>query len=262
MPDSLITELTHEGDPNRISGVVPKLANLIERDQNVEVAYLCTESADQIWKLPDEGAHFCGYRNIQMLWSALYAADHEGVRLGQSRPTVLDLQDMIEQAWDAGFNEHGRVATGGIRNTRKHVGTSEAEGLMLSLSIPCVGRAFDGKEAWKELFDSIETYFSSAAKQSNDGKVRMTGCMPVFLQRPKHSMTVVGFERTLSGKRRLLTFDPAWRPPGDMMKPTSTRPFRWKVAWTLRMYRKSQRYLKRFRAFEALEISGRPGRAQ
>lgn len=39
--------------------------------------------------------------------------------------SVLELQDMIERAWDMGFNSHGRIATGGIRGTRKHIGTSE-----------------------------------------------------------------------------------------------------------------------------------------
>lgn len=40
-------------------------------------------------------------------------------------PSVLELQDMIERAWDMGFNSHGRIAMGGIRGTRKHIGTSE-----------------------------------------------------------------------------------------------------------------------------------------
>lgn len=40
-------------------------------------------------------------------------------------PSVLELQDMIERAWDMGFNSHGRIVTGGIRGTRKHIGTSE-----------------------------------------------------------------------------------------------------------------------------------------
>lgn len=38
---------------------------------------------------------------------------------------MLELQDMIERAWDMGFNSHGRIVTGGIRGTRKHIGTSE-----------------------------------------------------------------------------------------------------------------------------------------
>jgi hypothetical protein len=35
------------------------------------------------------------------------------------------LQIEIEKAWDAGFNEHGRILTGGVVGTRKHIGTSE-----------------------------------------------------------------------------------------------------------------------------------------
>lgn len=40
-------------------------------------------------------------------------------------PTILDLQNMIEEAWDRGFNSIGRSDTGGIRGTRKYIGTSE-----------------------------------------------------------------------------------------------------------------------------------------
>ena len=40
-------------------------------------------------------------------------------------PGVLQLQNMIEQAWDSGINEVGRLETGGIRGTRKYIGTPE-----------------------------------------------------------------------------------------------------------------------------------------
>ena len=33
---------------------------------------------------------------------------------------------MIESAWDKGINDTGRVETGGIRGTRKYIGTPEA----------------------------------------------------------------------------------------------------------------------------------------
>ncbi|EME44426.1 hypothetical protein DOTSEDRAFT_72042 [Dothistroma septosporum NZE10] len=255
MPARLVSMLTHEGDANRFSGVIERLAGLIEHDQNVETAYLCSKAVDQIWKLPDEGPHFCGYRNIQMLWSVLHAIGHDGLDSQASRPSVLDIQDMIEKAWDAGFNEHGRAATGGVRGTRKYIGTSEAEALMLSLRIPCTGRVFDGKGAWDRLLDSIDVYFSSAARDSIYGKVRVTGCMPIFLQRPKHSITVVGFERTRSGKRRLLFFDPAWRPPAHIMRPLDFKLSGMRASLTHRMYRKNQWVLnKSFQAFETLEI--------
>lgn len=41
------------------------------------------------------------------------------------RKTVVDIQELIETAWTDGFNAHGRIETGGIKGTRKHIGTSE-----------------------------------------------------------------------------------------------------------------------------------------
>lgn len=40
-------------------------------------------------------------------------------------PTILELQDRIEDAWDAGYNSTGRTETGGIKGTRKFIGTPE-----------------------------------------------------------------------------------------------------------------------------------------
>jgi len=40
-------------------------------------------------------------------------------------PSILTLQDMIEQAWNLGFNSTARAETGGIKGTRKYIGTSE-----------------------------------------------------------------------------------------------------------------------------------------
>lgn len=40
-------------------------------------------------------------------------------------PSVFQIQDLIETAWDAGINAQGRVETGGIRGTRKYIGTPE-----------------------------------------------------------------------------------------------------------------------------------------
>lgn len=122
MPGELAKLLQDEDSSNSLAGVVPNLAKLLEHDGNLETAYLCTVEAVQISKLPNEGAHFCGYRNIQMLWGALASTTP---RLSPVKPTVLKLQALIEDAWNAGINDHGRILTGGIKGTRKHVGTSE-----------------------------------------------------------------------------------------------------------------------------------------
>ena len=40
-------------------------------------------------------------------------------------PTIFQIQDYIEKAWDLGLNAQGRIETGGIRGTRKYIGTPD-----------------------------------------------------------------------------------------------------------------------------------------
>lgn len=40
-------------------------------------------------------------------------------------PTIFEIQDWIEEAWDFGINAAGRVETGGIKGTRKYIGTPD-----------------------------------------------------------------------------------------------------------------------------------------
>ena len=40
-------------------------------------------------------------------------------------PTIFQIQDYIEKAWDLGINSQGRIETGGIRGTRKYIGTPD-----------------------------------------------------------------------------------------------------------------------------------------
>jgi hypothetical protein len=40
-------------------------------------------------------------------------------------PTIFKIQDYVENAWDQGINAQGRVETGGIKGTRKYIGTPE-----------------------------------------------------------------------------------------------------------------------------------------
>lgn len=106
------------------------LLKVLEQDLNIETAYLCHSAVRYIGKVKtsgkSEGNNFCGYHNIQMLISYLHVAETDGLDiLASGVPTVQEIQDMIEDAWDQGFNESGRVQTGGIRGTRKHIGTPE-----------------------------------------------------------------------------------------------------------------------------------------
>ena len=130
-------------------GILDVLHNLLEQEQNVESAYLCSADVRYIGKInskgKDEGNHFCGYRNIQMLFSYLIATKRQGLgHLPDDVPTIFEIQDMIEEAWSQGFNESGRAQTGGIRATRKHIGTPEV----------CV-ISFNSRLLWNSLVVSL-----------------------------------------------------------------------------------------------------------
>ena len=110
---------------NEYQHIIPVLAQLLDQDPTVSRAYLCHPAITHVAKMHKEGG-FCGYRNIQMLVSYIRDARSEGYRHFPGRlPSVLRLQDMIENAWDMGFNAVGRIETGGIRGTRKYIGTPE-----------------------------------------------------------------------------------------------------------------------------------------
>ena len=127
---------------------------------------------------------------------------------------------------------------------------------MLELGIPCTGTAFNGNKAWLRLLNLVENYFAnSIAGCRSRGRVAMTSRPPIFLQRPGHSVVIVGIVKLKSGKRRILIFDPAWKPPARILEasPEGTK-LSWKELLDLRRYSKSERWLQRFSAFETLTI--------
>ncbi|KAK4557085.1 hypothetical protein LTR86_006066 [Recurvomyces mirabilis] len=271
MPEHIHALLAAEDDRNSLLDVVPKLAQLLNHDRKVAVAYLCHQDGVQIHKLLDEGSHFCGYRNLQMICLALATNTFVSLKAESRRElsrklTILDVQDSIEAAWDRGFNPHGRIQTGGIGGTRKHIGSSEVEALLLSLGIECVGSAFTGSNAWSELLDFAETYFFStlaAVSGEKQRRVHITDRPPLFLQRPKHSITIVGIDRSTSGKRHLLVFDPAWKPPTAMQKTQLDNADLegWRRKYVLGMYRKGERHLRKWHEFELVSVQCPKGTA-
>lgn len=270
MPDALLGKLNNEDDSNKFRGVLPRLAQLLDEDANIRHACLCIDTAIQVAKLPGEG-NFCGYRNIQMLAMGLPLDVTQALPVGLGW-NVPSIQTMIESAWDTGYNSHSRIQTGGIRDTRKHIGTLEVQALFESLGVTCDVHGFYGRDAYKELLDFAEQYFCPS-NDSNDGekrvgskltKVQLAMKAPIFLQRPGHSLTIVGLERTANSNRHLLTFDPAWMPPSAMRKADGGNalmshaciPSSFHKQWVLRQYRKPIRYLRRFDAFETVSIRG------
>ena len=109
----------------RPTALIEILGRLCDLDQSVETVYLCHPAVRRLSKTSNEG-NLCGYRNIQMMISYIIGAPAPGSEhFPNGLPSVLDLQDFIEQAWDKGINSEGRVETGGVRGTRKYIGTPE-----------------------------------------------------------------------------------------------------------------------------------------
>jgi hypothetical protein len=72
---------------------------------------------------------FCGYRNIQMMSSYIVGARSQGHEELKDRiPSIFEIQEYIENAWDKGINVEGREETGGIKGTRKYIGTPDVSG--------------------------------------------------------------------------------------------------------------------------------------
>ena len=127
-----------EAAVNETPDLVQILARLSELDPTVERAFYCSTGVRHIVKLKGEGG-FCGYRNIQMLISYIRAAGGTGQEHFKNKiPSIIQIQDMIERAWDMGFNSSGKIETGGIRGTRKYIGTPEVIVISI-LGSPLVG---------------------------------------------------------------------------------------------------------------------------
>lgn len=64
-----------------------------------------------------------------MMCSYIIGAESQGSEHFRGKiPSIFDIQDNIEHAWDLGINTQGRIETGGIRGTRKYIGTPDVSG--------------------------------------------------------------------------------------------------------------------------------------
>ncbi|PHH64872.1 hypothetical protein CDD81_3729 [Ophiocordyceps australis] len=240
------------------SGVLPVLGQLLEQCHYTKYAYLCHASVQHVSKLRREGG-FCGYRNIQMLFSYADSAQISSTHPWEGKfPSIFEIQDLIEHAWDQGYNTQGRIETGGIRGSRKFIGTPEAQALFCSLGIPCSVHAYRDEYptmAYSLLLQAIEEYFQHGWKGNSSIKIRRTQLAPVYLQHQGHSVTIVGFERQKDEQAHILVFDP-WRRDsswirklgrGGVMEGPMSRSMQ-----LLEPYRRGVKYLSRHAEFETL----------
>lgn len=249
-----------ESIANETEDLVPVLARLSQLDRTVERAFYCSPEVRHVCKMPKEGG-FCGYRNIQMLVSYIQDAEATGAEHFPGRlPSILKLQDMIENAWDMGFNASGRVETGGIRFTRKYIGTPEAQALFMSLDVPCEATAYattDKVEGFETMICAVCEYFDDEQTKDNLDKVVITRKPPIYFQHQGHSMTIVGVEQRLDGIVNLVVFDPMFNPSPALKRLAFSGSNSFRVSEPeklLKAHRRGGKYLEKYRDFELLKL--------
>ncbi|KAF7592595.1 hypothetical protein BBP40_012682 [Aspergillus hancockii] len=248
----------HHSVENETTDVIPVLARLCEQDTSVQRAFFCSPKVHQIFKMSKEGG-FCGYRNIQMLISYIKESRVSGHEcFSEISPTILQLQDMIENAWDMGYNSIGRIETGGIRGTRKYIGTPEAQALFLSLGIQCEASSIGGTQdirAHDALFLFIADYFRQTCSLDTKDKVLLTDLPPIYFQHQGHSLTIIGFEIRENGSANILVFDPMFKASPAVKRLKDTRALSTDPARVLKGYRRGAAYLQKYKVFEILKLS-------
>lgn len=243
---------------NQTPRPIPMLAELSALDPTVETAYFCHRSVKHVHKLMVDG-NFCGYWNIQMLLSYRLAKVEDPAHGGLPLPNVIEMQDTIEAAWDAGTCSFGRTETGGIRNTRKWIGTHEAAAYFLHLGHPVTALSFKtppndkAPEAHVQLLDYVEAYFMAGLDgAATIGSSRVTEQPPIYFQRPGHSTTIVGMERRQGGERVLLVFDPSFDITEAMREFSDGRVGRGKIERVMSLFRQDAVRLSDWKEYEIL----------
>ncbi|KAG9952377.1 DUF1671-domain-containing protein, partial [Aureobasidium melanogenum] len=255
--------LTERIVDNEVPGLIPVIARICVASSNdLQNVHLCHPSVQHVHKGTNPG-HFCGYRNIQMLVSFIQSTKVRGhEHFGTELPGILQIQDMIEEAWDRDPQNLGKQETGGIRNTRKWIGTPEAASICKHLNLHHSVKSFSETKAGRahqQLLNFVENYFSHGAEEPiSNSKVHKTHRPPLFFQQPGHSMTIVGIERYSNGSRSLLVFDPSFEPPkqlADLVTRSSSATIPAKIASRLlRPYRRGAVQLARYDEFEILTL--------
>ncbi|KAF1829679.1 DUF1671-domain-containing protein [Decorospora gaudefroyi] len=254
--------IKHEQVQNETPGIIPILAQLSALDRTIKEAYYCHPSTLHVGKTPNEGG-FCGYRNIQMLLSYIQGAKAQGYEEFPGRlPGIIKMQDLIEEAWDKDINQIGRVQTGGIRDTRKYIGTPEAQAFFLNSEINCAVEQFSddkgrGITAHDLLLAAMGRYFARAAV-SDGSNVYKTLLPPIYLQQPGHSLTIIGFERHHDGACNLVVFDPMYFTSPAMHKLLGRKNIRTARPEVLYAYRRGVGKLKKYAAYEILMLTATP----
>ncbi|KAJ3050788.1 hypothetical protein HK097_008230 [Rhizophlyctis rosea] len=192
----------------RTDGIIPLLRSLLvttaqgsprsKKENHTRRAWLCREGVVHYRAGPQDSGWGCGYRNFQMLLSALsrireYNATlsrmlYAGLNHGEGRahvPDVSTIQEMIEAGWTAGFDAVGITkdlsGSAGARQlghkltgTKKWIGTTEVASCLryyyVRAKVYDFHRPTGPAGAHPKLVDFVEEYFCGRVGAANGGE--------------------------------------------------------------------------------------------
>lgn len=166
----------------------------------------------------------CGYRNIQMLFSALLydrALKSLIQRQGMTEvPSIPEIAGRIEQAWKKGFDPEGASNFDGTLTDKEvWIGATEAIVLFRSININALVTDFetptetDRKKMFEWIYHHYDGWCANRTCSIHSRQSRVSGVStlvaPMFCQWQGHSVTIIGAEKSRTGDVSLIVLDPS-----------------------------------------------------
>lgn len=199
-----------EDSRHPVTGLLANIRSLSQASPDVVEVYLAT-AVDHFSASRGDSGWGCGYRNCQMLMSALKNDPHCCSSLfGDSVsyiPSVPKIQKLIEEAWQKGFDTvGGEQLNFKLSDTRKWIGATEVAALLHSFHITAEVVDFHKYSGDDRTHPAMLQFL-----WSHFSRAQPVFIPPVYIQHAGHSRTVVGVEKLKNGTERLLIFDPSHR---------------------------------------------------
>lgn len=115
----------------------------------------------------------------------------------QRIPSIGELQDYLEMAWEAGFDVEGARQLGNrVKGTTKWIGTTECAALLRMFGFRALIADFKITESNKgSLLEWVWNYFSQGGEADLAQTMTISSRSPLYFQHEGHSRIIVGVEK-------------------------------------------------------------------
>ncbi|KAK9763408.1 hypothetical protein K7432_009930 [Basidiobolus ranarum] len=175
--------------------LIDQLKILIESSEEEDsVVYFCHPATKHISYDKRDTSWGCGYHNLQMVLSCLLAMEEFDLNL-KSMPDVHQLQQLLEHAWEAGFDTEGAAQLGNhVVGTKTWIGATEVYCILSYLGVRCLVTDFykytGENNTHPAVLDWVENYFGASDETTSKAlnksgtrhRVVITKKPPLYLQ--------------------------------------------------------------------------------